>query len=156
MSAATIHHLGTTTRCSQGTHASCVSPQTLVRHLSGRVVTRSSCRGRSAVACQTQVAEPCVRFPEQQFAHNSIVTFTSTRRQDEVSHIADTPIRPLLALAANGLMLHCLQSEQPPAVPLIVGLCDELCAACQRQPEVRDASMTPHGTCPAYTLLLRL
>eukprot|EP00879_Flechtneria_rotunda_P001310 GHRR01001460.1.p1 GENE.GHRR01001460.1~~GHRR01001460.1.p1 ORF type:complete len:563 (+),score=199.40 GHRR01001460.1:149-1837(+) len=81
-----------------------------------RVVSSRKCSSRQAVATLSPVLEP-LRAParETQYAENSIVAFSKPRRWDE--------------------------QEQPPTVPLYVSLCDEVCAACQRQPEAVRAGL---------------
>lgn len=77
------------------------------------VVRRSlqaACQAPAALASTVELVQQRVHHqPEQQFQQNSIVAFSTHRRLEE--------------------------PEQQPAVPLFVSLCDELCAACYRQPE---------------------
>lgn len=137
MSAAILPHRAPTIRCSQPTRRSSTLLPIVGTDRLSHVGPRGRCRGRSAVACQAPVVEPRVWAPERQFAQNSIVSFSKARRQDEVGSLVNTAVQAPCACALTqiaGVLL--LQPEQPPTVPLFVGLCDELCAACQRQPEV--------------------
>lgn len=71
-------------------------------------------------------------------AQNSIVpapTLGSARRIEEVGQRESDTQSTLLARPLTGL--RGSQVEQEPPVPLFVSLCDEIVAACHRQPEVR-------------------